>query len=171
MSYYTNQNNCPDDRYLQDEIDRLEHLRRQEREQQECDREERIREYRQRAEEYNRSASAWPEALQKQTYLFQREVNLWPADDSDFPDYKDDHFGPGAEACKRALEIWQEVAAARQNAIEALEDQIQVIKNGIRLEVSEKLLAEGTDKPNGWKSVASAIAQIDEDDVSSWLDW
>lgn len=173
MFYQRNQQNCDPDHmyYLERELE--EAREREERRINEADRqrEERMREYRERSEANSRSASTWPEALHKQAYLFRCEANDWPAGDPDFPIEPDDYFTPGAEACKRALEIWNEVAASRQNAIEALEDQIQIIKNGIRQEVSEKLLAEGADKPAGWKSVASAIAEIDEDEVGSWLYW
>lgn len=169
MSFYRNQDNCPDTRYLQDEIDRLERDRREQQEQAERQREERMRQYREQAERHNRTASTWPEALSKQAYLFQREANDWPADDPDFPIEADTYFGPGSEACKRALVIWKEVEASKAEEIKALEAKIEALKESVKLEVSEKLLAEGADKPSGWKSVAWAIR--DEEDPGRWLDW
>jgi hypothetical protein len=167
--YYQRDTRTDRERYLENELERLESERHEEYEECERRREERMREYRERAEAHNRSASSWPEALSKQAYLFQREANDWPADDPDFPSEADDYFGPGSEACKRALVIWEEVEASKAEEIKALEAQIEALRESIKLEVSEKLLAEGVDKPLGWKSVAWAIR--DEEDPGRWLDW
>lgn len=140
------------------------------REQEERDRRER-EERRQRREEerrehyeYNRRhADSWPEALQKQMYLFREEASQWPEDDPDFPD---DYFAPGADACERALVIWNEVEATKQAEIAELQRQIEAIKESIRGEVADRLEVENDTQ--GWKHVASAIR---EEDYNNWLWW
>ena len=166
MFYRRNQEKCDPDhvRYLEDELARVREDEQRRIDEAERQREERMRGYREQAERYNRTASTWPGALRRQADLFRREVY----EDSEYPD---DFFGPGADACERALVIWKEVEAAKIEAIAELERQIQAIKDSIRLEVAERLEAESEGHRRGWKNVAGAIAQIDEEDVSAWLDW
>lgn len=169
MYYGYDRNKTDHERYLEDEVRRLEEEREREREEHEQARRERMREMRERSEANMRTAHTWPEALQKQAYLFQREAADWPEGDADFPIEPDDYFGPGAKACERALEIWQDVAAGKEEQIKHLEAAIQAIKDSIRIEVAGKLESESD--VAGWQHVAVALREYDDDSVSAWLDW
>lgn len=160
-----NQKQCPDTRYLQDEIDRLRADEERRRDEEYRERQERNREREQRFYEQYRTASTWPESLRKQAGLFRAEANQYPTDD---PEFRDELFGPGAEACERALVIWKEVEPSKREQIEALEAQIEALKEGIKLEVADRLESEAEGKPLGWKSVAGAIR---DEDPSDWLNW
>jgi len=166
MYSYNRNTQTDNERYLEDQVRQLQAEREQQREDERRAREERMEAAREQAEINARSANTWPEALRKQAYLFQREANQWPADDPDFPD---DYFGPGAKACERALEIWSEVMAGKQEEILALQEQIRAIKDSIRLEVADKLEAESD--ADGWKHVAGALREYTDKDCEYWLDW
>lgn len=160
--YYGQGNKTETERYLEAEIDRY---RREENERQEREyrrREERRLEQKERWEMEKRTASTWPEALYKQAYLLQREANEAGEFDSD------NYFSEGALACERGLEIWKEVEVAKQEAIAKLERQIQAIKDGIRIEVAEKLEAESGGR-QGWRGIARSIA--DDTDLNNFLYW
>lgn len=171
MFYQRNQSNCDPNhvRYLEYELEQAREDERRRQEEADRRREERQRERKQEWEWEQRHAGSWPEALRKQASLFRREANDWPASDPDFPIDPDTFFGPGADACERALEIWKEVEVAKKEQIAALEAQIQALRDSIRFEVSEKLEAEAVGKPQGWRHVAIAIRQ--DADPNRWLDW
>lgn len=160
---YSLDNRTDRERYLESELSEAREREDRRNREDEQARKERMQEYRERAESYNRSAETWPEALRKQAYLMQREANDWPEDDND------DLFAPGAAACSRALMIWSEVATEKQSAISELLNQIKAIKDGIKNEVADRLEKEGDTL--GWKQVVSALREYDEDDLDSWLDW
>lgn len=161
---YHRDNRTDNERYLQDELDRLQEERRRDQEEQERQREERLQEYRQEGERMARTARNWREAIQKQVYLFNREVNEW-----DTPERGgDNYFRDSRDACKRGLEIWTQIEAGVQPEIEALEAKIKAIKEGIRQTVSDLLLVEAGGRP-GWESTALAIGN--EEDFNRWLDW
>lgn len=151
----------PRERELQEELDRLRYEEEQRREQEEQNREERDRQRKRRYEEEYRTAASWPEALSKNAYLFQQEQDNFPGQ----PD--DTFFGDGAAACRRGLEIWREVEASKKAEIEALQKQIEAIREGVKAEVSEKLEAEANGR-SGWSSVAGAIVT---EDPTNWLNW
>jgi hypothetical protein len=178
--YHRRETDCRD---LEAEVNRLKadaedarYRQERQRDEEERDRKERERERREQQEQEMRSASTWPEALRKQIILHRRELSSTMFGQplygqSAHPDApEDDFFGPGALACERALVIWKEVEATKQEAIKALEDAITNLKDSIRFEVAQKLAEEGTDKPLGWKSVASSLADSDTD-LERWLDW
>jgi len=151
------------ERYLELEV---EHCRKAEWEREEewmREREERVREREERRECEMRCADDWPEALAKQVVLFEREAALWSADDAEFVDT---WFGPGAEVCRRALEIWREVEAERQPEVDALRARIAAIEDGIREVVARRLECEGGGA--AWEDVVRALR---EDDPEGWLCW
>lgn len=156
---------CQDVEYLEFELEREREDRRRMEEEADERRRQRDEECRKRAEYDARHAESWPEALRKQMYLLRNEAIQWPGDDIDFPD---NYFGPGAEACQRALEIWKEVESANTAKIVELEAQIKAIRDGIKTQVADQLESEGNDKPNGWRHVVAAIR---EEDYNSWLEW
>ena len=149
--------------YLEWELEREREWRRQMEDDAERRRQRRQQERQEAWEHKRRSADTWPEALRKQASLFANESSFWVEDD-DFPD---DYFGPGSEACLRAIELWESVTETRQDDIDALKRQIAEIEDAIRLEVAEKLASENG--ISGWQSVANAI----EEDVNltGWLNW
>lgn len=166
--WYGNRSEPKSDReyYLEQDLEdarrQLEDSRRQEQEA----REARMQEYRERAEENRRTAETWPEALQKQEFLFRREANFDVGD----PDYVDDYFAPGADACKKALEYWGEESEKVQSEIETLEQKIAELRAGIITKVADRLdTHEGM--LDGWYSIAKDLRQVDEDDLDSWLYW
>lgn len=156
--------------YLENELERYRRDEEERYERQEVERQERRRQQKESWEVANRTASTWPEALRKQAYLFEREANEWPPNDPDFPCEPDDLFGPGAAACKYALSIWDEVAASKRDAIEALEAQIKTIKDSVRIEVADKVESQGNNVA-GWKQVAQALREHSENELSAWLNW
>lgn len=174
MSYYSRNQTCDPDRvrYLEDELAYQREDKERQRNEEERERKERQQEYEEQREIKLRSASSWPEALRKQITLFSQELNatMWGkplyGPNATMPD--DDFFGPGIEACERALALWKEVEATRQEQIKTLEFQIAAIREGVKLEVADRLEAEGVDKPMGWISVADAIR---DEDPERWLDW
>lgn len=158
--------NCSDNRYLQDEIDRLEDERRRDREERERLEREREREWKEERERRMRSASTWPEALRKQISLLNRELTSSFMGGPLYDSGQDEYFTPAVKACERALELWKEAEADRQEQIAVLEAQIEALRDGIRLEVADKLAAENNTL--GWQSVADAIR---DEDIENWLDW
>jgi hypothetical protein len=142
----------------------LEQYREREREQMENDRrerEEREHERQELHEERMRTATTWPEALQKQHYLMAQEALLW----KDNP--PDNYFAPGANACTRAIEIWENIAKEKEQKRAQLKKQLADIDDEIRLETAKKLQTEN--KAPGWQEIARAIA--DNDDLNNFLYW
>ena len=145
---------------LQDEIDSLRDQESEREEREYREREQRRREREQEISREDRIADTWPEALRKQVYLCQCEV------DDGGDESVDDFFATTAEACQKAQELWIEVEASRQPAIEELEKQIAVIRDGIRIEVANRL--EATDSRSQFSNVAG---QIRGDDLRQFLNW
>lgn len=139
--------------YRQAENDRLEEERRK--------REQRRQEMKEQIYEAEHSAENWPEALQKQIVLFNREAAQWEADDE-----PDEFFGPGALACARALEIWREIEQQKRPIIEELEAQIAILIDGIRYETARQLNKESTSV--AYRLVSQALL---EQTPSSFLYW
>lgn len=161
MYYGYRQQLSDNERYLQDELDRLKRDQ-EERDDRERDaREERRREMKRAIEAENRSADTWPEALRKQVHLFEREANSAGEYDTD------NYFADGAKACKRGLEIWKEVADIEKVKIDQLRRQIEAIEEGIALEVSKRLMTEAEGR-RGWQSIARSI---ENDELGHFLDW
>jgi len=150
------------ERYLENELQRereaQECLRQEQRERQEAREQEQRREY----EESKRTASDWPEALRKQRHLYQCEVNQFTDDDE-----PDDFFGPGAQACVRALELWAEEKQRREAAIAALQSQITALRAEVSQAVGDRLASECD--AQGWLEVARALRS--DEDPSDWLQW
>lgn len=163
--YYHRDSKTDRERYLENQVQELETERERECERQERAREERMQEYREAAEAYNRSANSWPEALRKQIHLFRREAALWVNDPE-----PDTYFAPGAVACERALIIWSEVEVSKKAEIKELEAKIKAIRNSIRGEVADRLQAENKDNL-GWLQVAEALRTYDDNNCDAWLDW
>lgn len=124
------------ERYLDSELERtreeLRSLEAKHQEREEAERRRRREEMEQRIAEDERTAETWPEALQKQICLSEREIT---GDDEQC----DRFFRESASACRKALEFWREVEAAQAPRIKALEEQIAALRDSIRLEVAAKL--------------------------------
>lgn len=144
--------------YLEYELERERELNRQYEQAEEARRAALRREWAESAAFMDCTAADWPEALRKQAALFAREFD--PTDD-------DQWFEHGAAACERALALWDEIAASKQTLLDDLRAQIAAVEDSIRVEVSERLAAEGQGR-RGWNHVANAIR---EEDPERWLDW
>lgn len=148
------------ERYQAEERQRWEDERRERERQAQIRKEER--------EERLRYAETWKEALSKQAYLMDREQNAVFFGDPLYDD-EDTYFSSGADACRRALEIWKEEEVEAKGAIAELQARIQAIKDQIRVNVGKKL-AEESDL-DGWQSVASALYGDEYEGPSDWLYW
>lgn len=160
------------ERWLEQDLEsarqQLEDSRRQEEEA----RKARMQEYRERAEKERRTAETWPEALQKQEYLFRQEVGYQRKFEREYDlehEY-DDYFEPGADACAKALEYWKEEAEKVQDEIEALEQKITELRTGIAHKVADRL-DEHKDMPDGWYHTAGSLREYTEDNLGDWLCW
>ena len=153
------------ERVLEDELFRYQEAER-------LGLEEAMERSRQRAQESKaeyeqglRTATSWREALRNQAILLEKESGL--DDPSGHNGTPDTFFGDGAKACRRALELWREIEAARQVEIDELKAKLAGIQDEVKQSVALQLSLEGT-RP-GWSMVASALHT--EDDFNSWLDW
>jgi len=147
--------------FAQDELDRYRLAEQRRLDEERQSREDRRREFDEQIKLEERTATSWPEALGKQATLFRREAAQWITDGD-----PDNLFGPGAQACDRALEIWKEIAAGKQAAIDELKAQIAAIQDSIRVETADRLEAES--KIEGWRYVATALRT---EDMNRWLYW
>lgn len=163
--YSTYKQKDPNTEYLEWELEREREHRQQLEEGQERRREERRKEREERWYYQQRTAETWPEALRKQASLMAAEAAQWPDDLAE--QYPDDYFGPGTEACNRALEIWETVEASKQGKIIELKKQLEAVQDEIRLEVAQTLRAEND--ISGWQHVADAIEN--DEDLTTWLNW
>jgi phage shock protein A len=150
--------------YYRDRYEMLQQAEHQ-RQQDEYDRDrERQRTRQERCEEALRDAADWPEALRHQAVLHEREAHLEDASDPD----EDHYFTHTAQACRLALAIWEEEAAAMQPQIAALETQIAALKTSISLIVADRLVLARAD------TIAADIAAALRDpqiNFYNWLHW
>jgi len=160
FALYKKDTRTDNERYLQDELDRAREQQEREERRRDQDRKERELARREDREYASHQADDWPEALQKQIYLCNREV----ADGGD--DEVGNFFGNTVAACEKALEIWREVEASKQTEIDELQQRIAAIQDGIRTEVADKL--QVADARHEFESVAQ---QIRDDQLSKFLDW
>lgn len=158
--------------YLEQELEDARRREEEARQQEKEAREQRQRERQQQLEENYRTASTWPEALNKQEYLFRREF----ADQVRFEHEHnleheiDDWFEPGANACAKALEYWKEEESAIADEIKELEQKITDLRSGIAGKVADRLdNHEGM--LDGWYHIAGDLREYDEDDLDRWLYW
>lgn len=147
------------ERALEDELDGYRQAEEQRQREAEFNRARRRDEARQRYEEEMRSASDWREALGKQAVLCRRAHYQ-------FPENEDDYFLQSANACDRALSIWNEVEAGRQVQMNDLKQQLAQIQDEIKNAVADRLEQENS--TNAWHLVAGAIRDADP---NAWLDW
>lgn len=163
--FYNTRQKEPDVEYLEWELEREREHRQQLEDENERRRQERKKEREKRWYYKQRTAETWPEALGKQASLFAAESARWfTGEDGEYPD---DYFGPGAEACNRALEIWEQVRLSKQAKIAELKKQLEAVQDEIRLEVAQQLASESN--VSGWRSVAGAIKN--DEDLTNWLNW
>ena len=151
--------------YLKQEVDDL-----RDREQRRMDDEirahkERDRERQANYEERLRTANDWPEALQNQMVLMGREA-VHESDGASSDDPCEIWFTDGKQACERALELWREVEASKQERVEQLRRELDGIQDEIRLEVSARLNDENH-RP-GWKAIADLLAEGNLDIFLYW---
>jgi hypothetical protein len=138
--------------------------------QQETEAERRRQERQREREKSYREADNWPQALQKQRQLMQREAALEAQDEREMreaaepPDSLDHYFRDTIDACARALELWPLVAGERQAEVNRLLDQIEQINIGVKLEVARRLQAEN----HRFAQTADAMRTMTP---SEWLDW
>lgn len=160
MYGYGNEKKTDRERFLEDELERERQSAREAEEREYEARERSRKERRAEYEQEQRSASSWPEALQKQAWLCQREINQY-----DTPEMKgyfepeDGYFANLVKANEAALKIWHKIAAARQAEIDA-------IWNSIRNQVADELEAE-SDRSE-YKQTAQALR---DDELENYLDW
>jgi hypothetical protein len=150
--------------YYRDRYEMLQQAEHQ-RQQDEYDRDrERQRTRQERCEEAWRDAADWPEALRHQATLHEREARL-----EDPTDPNEDHyFTHTAQACRLALAIWEEEAAAVQPQIAALEAQITALRVSIATAVADRLVLARADSIAADIAAALRAPQIDFYD---WLHW
>lgn len=160
MFYSTYQKKSPEVEQLEWELEQAREGRRQWEEEQERQREARQREREENYYYLRRTAETWPEALRKQMALFADEAAQWT-------DELDNYFGPGADACNRALEIWRQVESSKQAKITELRRQLEAVQDEIRLEVAKQLSSENN--VSSWRHVANAIEE--NEDLENWLNW
>lgn len=157
MSRYT----YTDEDYLQGQLDQArEALTAMERREQE-ERERRREEWRAEADYERRRADDWKEAVEKQIGLLGAEA---------WHETEDHFFSSGADACRRALEIWPIVEDTYAEARGRLLMQLHNIEDQIVRTVAEQLQLEAVGKPGGWKAVANELASPSVS-PSEWLDW
>lgn len=162
MSRYT----YTDEDYLRSQLDQArEALTAIERREQE-ERERRREEWRAEADYERRRADDWKEAVEKQIGLLSAEARH---EDDDDPT-EDHFFSSGADACRRALEIWPIVEETYAEARGRLLVQLANIEDQIVRTVAEQLQIEAVGKPGGWKAVANELASP-SGSPSEWLDW
>jgi hypothetical protein len=160
FALYKKDTRTDNERYLQDELDRVRE--QQEREEHRRDQERKDRESARREErEYaSRQADDWPDALQKQIHLCNREV--FDGVEEEVGNF----FGNTVAACEKAVEIWREVEASKQAQIDDLQRQIVAIQDSIRTEVADKL-----DAADQRREFAQVAQQIRDDQLGQFLDW
>ncbi len=139
---YTRDDRTEREHYLKEKLNRLRQAEDVRAEQVWRNRDAHRQQLREQAEAERRTAEDWKEALQKQARLFEREARMWP------PEECETSFQEGARACKRGLELWQDVEARHQPEIDALLKQLEVIRDAMRFEVADKLEQEG--QSDGW---------------------
>jgi len=157
---YKKDTRTDNERYLQDELDRVREQQEREERRRDQERKERERARREEREYASRQADDWPDALQKQIYLCNREV----IDGGD--EEVGNFFGNTVVACEKALEIWHEVEASKQTQIDDLQQQIATIQDSIRTEVADKL-----DAADQRREFAQVAQQIRDDGLGQFLDW
>lgn len=174
MAWHTRQADTDADYYRRQAEEReaeIERMREERRRDQERARAERMRGY----EDSLREADSWPDALRKNAYLLDREARTdaklqADAQQSDDPEFRrwaeDDRklaqwFADSADACRRALELWDEVGARYTVEIERL-------RREWKAEVVERLRTERLEL-DGWQSTAREIEQYD--DPAELLQW
>ncbi len=126
------------------------------------EREQQLEAMRERVHRSQRTAANWPECLSKQAILFAGEAGTLDDDGTDY-------FADGAAACERALVLWREEEARVQPEIENLEQQLADLRASISVSVAERLLSESSNQ--GYKSVADALYEYDDNSCEQWLDW
>ena len=104
---------------LEYEVQDLRQSSERQRDEEERARAERRRERESVREERERTADTWPEALHKQIVLFRREAT--PQDEEDTIALE---FETWAQACERAIELYQAAEAEIRPKIEKLEAAI-----------------------------------------------
>ena len=147
------------ERYLEDELERERDQQRREDDRREQERKARAETSSQEWEYEYRQASNWPEALEKQKCLCANEAG-------DGDESVGNYFGNTVAACEKAIELWPSVAASKQAEIDELEKKIAAIRDSIRIEVAEKLIAS-----DPRREFAQLAAQIRDDLLEGFLDW
>lgn len=174
---WQDKNKTDEERYLEDQLEQERQYRRDLEERQGQERQARREQWRLENDMYARQADTWPEALHKQAALFEREssqIRAWHLEDPEAAaDFPDDMFGPGAAACRRALELWPEAEAAVADEISALEAKIAELRASIAQTVADRLDEENADDMRGWHHVANALRETDEEPhaLHNWLYW
>jgi hypothetical protein len=160
FNYYRKDDRTDRERYLEEELERTRYEEEKRQERADREREERRRELQEQWRYEERQADSWPEAFQKQAMLCWREHNQYP------DDLNDHFFEYSAQANEKALEIWKEVSISKQGELDMLQKQIEAVRDAIRNEVADKLIASSEHKE--YRGVAEAIR---DDALANYLDW
>ena len=149
-------------RQAEEAEEQIERMRREKEE----ERENRQRELRERAEYNSRQAFDWPDALRKNAGLLRREAQFEGVEEID---KISQWFADGADACNRALEIWEETGETYAARILTLRALIEAEELQWRQAVARRLKAEKPES-EGWQELALSLANPHET-PSSMLDW
>jgi hypothetical protein len=156
--YYRNNDKTDHERYLENEIERLEEEHRRDWDRQEKQREQRHQELEEQWESNARTADSWPEAFQKQSALCWREHNTFPE--------PDDYFEEAARANEKALEIWNTIVNNRKEELDKLQKQLDAYWDSVRSEVADEL--EKCSDRSEYKTTARVIR---DNSLSEYLNW
>lgn len=168
MFGHTNETyNADDVAYYRHQAEEVQQMLEAERQCHEEERQRRWQEIREQAVYNERQADDWRDALQSQASLFGREAAMFPEMEEETGE---DWFATGADACRRGVELWDEVAVTVQPQIDELERQAAALRDQIRYAVGRRIEAEA-DGRKGWQYVADALLSDEYDDPSEWLNW
>jgi hypothetical protein len=160
MSWKSDQSTAQE-RVLQQEVDDLRAEREREQERQEREDERRRRERREEIAQAQRTAETWTEALWKQIRLYETEAAQGEEDGA-----PDKFFTTSAQACRKALELWPVIMATKKTEIARLEAELTAIRDSVRLEVADQLVAF-----NGCREFENLADELRDGDIDQFLSW
>jgi hypothetical protein len=158
---WRNDQSTAQERVLQQQVDDLRAEQERAWEREDREREQRRRERGAEIAQSKRYAKTWPEALRKQTRLYGEEVALSEEDGR-----PDKFFTESVAACEKALELWPAIEKSNQAEIKRLEAELDAVRDSIRLEVADRLVAF-----NGCRAFENLAGQLRDGDIEEFLNW
>lgn len=156
---YGKDNRTPRERILEDELDSYREAESRRMDEEIRKRREQQRERHEEYEEQMRTASDWPEALQKNITLCQREC----AGDNESGQ---EFWNANIAACETAIALWDDVEKSKQGEIEELERRLAAVRDSIKTEVADRL--EKSDARREFKDVATALRDSTPSEFLYW---